>query len=193
MFLWTLEEAMENQNLQQIRDFADKAHGDQMRKYTPERYIVHPVRVMHTCAEYTRRLPVLAAALLHDVLEDTDTGAQEIMEFLTPLIGSEQARQTLHLVQELTDEYEKEKYPQWNRKKRKEMESRRLGKTSAEAQTIKYADILDNSREIMEHEPGFGIKFSKECLMSLEKMTKGNPELRGRALEAIQTNLRKGR
>lgn len=53
--------------LEQIRDFADKAHGEQMRKYTPERYIVHPVRVMKICREYTDDITVLAAALLHDV------------------------------------------------------------------------------------------------------------------------------
>jgi (p)ppGpp synthase/HD superfamily hydrolase len=54
-----------------ITDFADIAHGSQMRKYTPERYIVHPARVMRLCQEYTDDVTVLAAALLHDVLEDT--------------------------------------------------------------------------------------------------------------------------
>ncbi|WP_297333190.1 hypothetical protein [Flavobacterium sp.] len=34
--------------LHRIREYADDAHGSQMRKYTPERYIVHPVRVMET-------------------------------------------------------------------------------------------------------------------------------------------------
>ena len=35
-----------NEILAAIRKFADEAHGEQKRKYTPERYIVHPVRVM---------------------------------------------------------------------------------------------------------------------------------------------------
>ncbi|MBD0255325.1 MAG: metal-dependent phosphohydrolase, partial [Cytophagales bacterium] len=47
-----------------ITAFADRAHGQQMRRYTPERYIVHPVRVMELCREYTTDEAVLAAALL---------------------------------------------------------------------------------------------------------------------------------
>ena len=31
--------------LLKVKDFADRAHGEQMRKYTPERYIVHPERL----------------------------------------------------------------------------------------------------------------------------------------------------
>ncbi len=62
--------------LEKVKEFADNAHGDQMRKYTPDRYIVHPIRVMEICREYDSRLPVLAAALLHDVLEDTKVTEQ---------------------------------------------------------------------------------------------------------------------
>jgi (p)ppGpp synthase/HD superfamily hydrolase len=72
--------------LQQVRDFADKAHGGQMRKYTPERYIVHPVRVMNICREYTSDVTILAAALLHDVIEDTPVKKEEIREFLLTLL-----------------------------------------------------------------------------------------------------------
>ena len=66
------------EDLEKIRHFADQAHGGQLRKYTPERYIVHPVRVMETLKKYTDDLTVLAAALLHDVLEDTTTTILEI-------------------------------------------------------------------------------------------------------------------
>lgn len=65
--------------LEQIRDFADRAHGDQLRKYTPERYIVHPVRVMEQVQRITNDTTMLAAALLHDVLEDTATTADDIL------------------------------------------------------------------------------------------------------------------
>ena len=68
--------------LNTIRDYADTAHGTQMRKYTPERYIVHPIRVMETCRNYDSRLPILAAALLHDVLEDTPVTEAEMRDFL---------------------------------------------------------------------------------------------------------------
>ena len=47
-----------------------QAHKDQVRKGTHTPYIVHPVGVMLVCAEYTNSPETLAAALLHDVLED---------------------------------------------------------------------------------------------------------------------------
>lgn len=47
--------------LQKVKDFADNAHGEQRRKYTPEKYIVHPVRVMEICKRFTNDIPVLAA------------------------------------------------------------------------------------------------------------------------------------
>jgi len=35
--------------LKLVKEFADGAHGGQQRRYTKERYIVHPVRVMELC------------------------------------------------------------------------------------------------------------------------------------------------
>jgi guanosine-3',5'-bis(diphosphate) 3'-pyrophosphohydrolase len=57
---------------QQIRDFAEKVHGNQKRKYSGRPYIVHPVAVLQLCREHTNDTAILAAALLRDVLEDTD-------------------------------------------------------------------------------------------------------------------------
>src|SRR5437762_3381754 len=96
--------------------FAANAHGTQRRKYSDEPYIVHPVNVMRICMEYSEDISILAAALLHDVLEDTHVGRDEINGFLMPLIGKDQAKRTLKLVDELTDVYVKKTYPGWNRK-----------------------------------------------------------------------------
>ena len=68
--------------LNAITEFADRAHGEQMRKYVPDRYIVHPIRVMKLCREYTNDVATLSAALLHDVLEDTATTGEEIEQFI---------------------------------------------------------------------------------------------------------------
>lgn len=182
---------MEDKQLKEIRDFAAKAHGEQKRKYTGDPYIVHPERVMNICREHTRKGPILAAALLHDVLEDTQTTKDEIFEFLTQVMGYNSAQKTVHLVQELTDEYEKENYPNWNRAKRKHMESERLSKVSAEAQTVKYADITDNALEIVKEDPGFSRKYLQECKTMLLKMTKGHEKLRYQALKVVEENLKK--
>jgi (p)ppGpp synthase/HD superfamily hydrolase len=180
-----------NEVLKQIKDFADKAHGDQKRKYTPEPYIVHPERVMHLCQQYTSSLPVLAAALLHDVLEDTPVKQSELRQFLQSVMSEEEAAQTTQIVIELTDVYNKENYPRWNRRKRKQKEVNRIEQTSPDAQTIKYADIIDNCKEIATHDPEFAWVFLHECKMLLRRMPNGNIELLNQAKETVESCLRK--
>ncbi|WP_132051090.1 HD domain-containing protein [Pseudocnuella soli] len=163
--------------LQQVLDFAEAAHAGQTRKYTPERYMVHPIRVMEICSRYNNSVPVLAAALLHDVLEDTPVTSEELLRFLHTVMPPEDAETTIALVNDLTDEYTKERYPNWNRKKRKEEERERMRRISPYAQTIKYADILDNSHEITAADPQFAPRFLKECRMLLQAMPLGHAGL----------------
>ena len=171
--------------LLKIKEFADKAHGDQMRKYTPETYIVHPERVMLICREYMDDLTVQAAALLHDVLEDTPVKPEAIKSFLAALMPDAHAQKTLNLVVELTDVYIKSAYQQLNRRERKKLEAARLAKVSGAAQTIKYADLIDNAFDILKHDPQFGRKFIMEAQSLLKHMNKGNPELRDRAIKTL--------
>lgn len=174
--------------LAQVRSFADKAHGDQTRKYTPERYIVHPVRVMELCRQHHQTLAVLCAALLHDILEDTPVSRQEIYSFLIQCMPTDEAHQTIELVVELTDVYTKQNYPAWNRKKRRAAEAQRIAHTSADAQTIKYADIIDNCREIVQHDPDFARVFLRECRALLDVMPNGLPALYHLAKEQLQAS-----
>jgi len=60
-------------------DYANEKHGDQLRK-SGEPYITHPRDVAITLAEYQVDPNTLAAGLLHDVLEDTNTTYEEIKE-----------------------------------------------------------------------------------------------------------------
>ena len=172
--------------LEQIKEFADKAHGDQTRKYTPERYIVHPVRVMELCQQYTSSRPVLAAALLHDVLEDTDTSQQDMHRFLLSVMNGNEAAQTTQLVVELTDVFTKFRFPRWNRRKRKAKEAQRIEQTSADSQTVKYADIIDNCREIAVQDPEFAGLFLLECKLLLQKIPRGNAELYQQAMKTVE-------
>ena len=175
---------MEEQLLK-VKSFADEAHGEQMRKYTPERYIVHPERVMLICREYVTDIPVQAAALLHDVLEDTQVKVAEIEQFLKKLMPESQVKKTIELVEELTDVYIKKDYPHLNRKSRKALETTRLSKVSAAAQTIKYADLIDNAFDIIKHDPQFGRKYLSEARNLLMHMKNGNAELRERAIKTL--------
>lgn len=176
--------------LEKVIAFTDAAHGGQTRKYTPDRYIVHPVRVMEMLKDYTTDVSVLAAALMHDVLEDTPVKEEELHLFLVTLMGEERAERTVLLVKELTDVYVKAAYPGHNRRQRKAMELERLAKTSPEAQTIKYADIIDNCREIVTHDPSFALIFLSECSALLKRMRNGDAGLYEKARELVSANLK---
>jgi (p)ppGpp synthase/HD superfamily hydrolase len=175
--------------LKNIIEFADNAHGEQKRKYSPDKYIVHPIRVMETCRRVTNDPCILAAALLHDVLEDTDVTASEMERFLKTQMNDDMALRTLQLVIDLTDVYVKKDYPKLNRRSRKSKELIRLEKTSPDAQTIKYADIIDNSKEIVEHDPDFARVFLFECRTNLKKMDKGNQELYKEAINVVNGSI----
>lgn len=172
-----------------IIEFTDMAHGSQTRKYTPDRYIVHPVRVMETCREYTDKLPILAAAILHDVIEDTSLSPHDILQFLKSVMRDDDCNMTIQLVKELTDVYMKKDFPHLNRYTRKRMELERLRKISGDAQTIKYADILDNSIEIPQHDLSFAKRYLRECLDILLALDKGNLQLRQRAINLVKKEL----
>ena len=178
--------------LSHIISFADQAHGEQLRKYSPERYIVHPVRVMETCRKYTDDIAVLAAAILHDVLEDTAVKKEEIRNFLKDILTQNQADKTIRIVEELTDVFVKSKYPHLNRRQRKSKELERLKKISPEAQTIKYADILDNSIEIAEQDPEFAPVYLKESRNILKQLKNGDAELRSEVMHVLDELLKKG-
>jgi (p)ppGpp synthase/HD superfamily hydrolase len=172
--------------LEQVKDFADNAHGEQVRRYTKERYIVHPVKVMEICSEYTEDKTILAAALLHDVLEDTATTKEQLHNFLQGLMTEQEANRTVELVVELTDVFIKKDYPQWNRATRKAKEAARLEKTSGASQTVKYADIIDNCVDIATHdEDEFAPKFLKECRSLLKHIPKGDVRLYKRAVQTV--------
>ena len=175
--------------LDKIAAFADRAHGDQQRKYADERYIYHPLRVMKTCQDLGYPLPVLAAAILHDVLEDTTTTREEIKKFLLTVMSEADTDHTLSLVSELTDVYTKADHPQMNRRKRKAREGERLERVSAEAQTIKYADIMDNAKGMAENGADFAPIFLHECNTLLKKMKNGNEQLRKKALQVVQSEM----
>jgi guanosine-3',5'-bis(diphosphate) 3'-pyrophosphohydrolase len=91
----------------------------------------------------------------------------------------------------LTDVYIKAEYPKWNRRKRKDKEAARLANTSAEAQTVKYADIIDNAPEIAEKDPDFAKRFLPEYRALLRKITRGNAELHAIAVETVNSHLEK--
>ena len=64
-----------------VRDacaFATRMHGNQQRKYTGEPYVLHCLEVARMVAEIGGTATMIAAALLHDVVEDTDASIKDV-------------------------------------------------------------------------------------------------------------------
>ncbi|GBQ52311.1 HD domain-containing protein [Komagataeibacter sucrofermentans] len=125
--------------------FTAAAHAsiNQCRKYTGDPYIVHPRRVAQTVKQTGARDEVVAAALLHDVVEDTPVTLEEIR--------TEFGENVAALVEMVTDVSRPE---DGNRRVRKAMDRDHLALASAEGQTIKLADLIDNTASITRYDAG---------------------------------------
>jgi (p)ppGpp synthase/HD superfamily hydrolase len=159
-------------------EFARKAHEGQQRKYTNEPYIEHPQRVANIVSTVPHTEEMICAAYLHDVVEDTPVSHEDIEK----RFGKKVAR----LVHELTDEYMKEDYPDLNRKERKKRETTRQAEMSPEAKTIKLADVIDNTRDIIKHDKGFARRYIPEMEALVESLQGGNFKLLMQACYEVQ-------
>lgn len=149
------------QPLQKTLELATAAHGEQTRKYSNDLYITHPIRVAKRIEEEGGSECQIAAALLHDVIEDTEVTIEQLRVALHNIWTSQNAEHILKMVIELTDVFVKQDFPLLNRKSRKLLEARRLGGISKEAKQIKFADIKDNQDSIG-LDPGFAKVWNKE-------------------------------
>ena len=71
-----------------------------------------------------------------------------------------------------------------NRAERKRLEAIRLGSISDRAQTIKYADFLNNGEDILVQDPKFAKVYIREVAHDLEGMTR-NPALRQHVITRV--------
>ena len=147
--------------------FARDAHEGQLRRYSEGEYINHPVAVATMVFRRTKDVASTRAALLHDVVEDTDTTIEDIRA----AFGDEVAR----LVDGLTDVSKPE---DGNRAQRKKIDLDHLAKGCAKIHTIKLADLINNSESIMRHDPDFSKVFFIEMANLLEVLVLGDLELR---------------
>lgn len=170
--------------IEKARGFAHAAHDsiEQKRKYSGLPYWVHTDEVAEIVATVTDDPEVIAAAHLHDVLEDVNRPPYDLSTIID-LFGIRVGG----IVLDLTDEYTKENYPALNRARRKQGEARRLADVSYDAQTIKYADFVSNSEDIIHNDPNFAKTYLQEKRAILAIMDKGHPALFGRA--SAQVNL----
>jgi GTP diphosphokinase / guanosine-3',5'-bis(diphosphate) 3'-diphosphatase len=123
-------------------EFAAQKHRMQRRKDSDASpYINHPIALMHVlCIDGGIKEPViLAAAALHDTIEDTETTEEE----LRSLFGDEIAG----IVLEMTDD---KSLPKADRKR---LQIEHANHMSREAALVKLADKICNLRDVAANPP----------------------------------------
>lgn len=116
--------------------FAAERHRKQKRKgLVGDPYVNHLIEVVQllTHAEETDE-ELLAAAFLHDVVEDTDATLEEVESLFGARVRA--------IVEEVTDDIDLESHA------RKALEIQQAAIGSREAQTIKVADKISNLRAL---------------------------------------------
>jgi len=157
--------------------FATRVHKriDHRRKYSNQPYDVHLRAVAELVASVTDDAETIAAAWLHDTVEDTPATFHDI-----ELAFGSRVRL---LVAELTDV---SKPSDGNRAARKAIDCDHLSQASPEAKTVKLADLIDNCRDICRNDPHFGRVFIVEAAALLEVLTGGDPRLYQKATQTVQ-------
>lgn len=159
-----------------LLEFVKKMHGEQKRKYTGEPYWHHCVCVATIVSEFEN--DCFEVGLCHDLYEDTECDFNMLYKELCDIgYNPKFAYKVCTWVSELTDKYDKSDYPYFNRSKRKKLEAKRLHGISYQAQSVKYADLIDNTSSIVQFDKSFAEVYLKEKKEILEGMVFGNPVL----------------
>ena len=160
--------------------FAKEAHEriDHRRKYSNLSYTVHLDQVAKITATVTDDEEMIAAAWLHDAVEDTPATLEDIeREFGSPVAI---------LVRELTDV---SKPSDGNRAERKAIDKRHLAQASSRAQTIKLADLIDNCMDITKHDERFARVYISEMNALLSVLVNADEGLMSRACRTMEKSI----
>ncbi|HEX2223330.1 MAG TPA: HD domain-containing protein [Thermoanaerobaculia bacterium] len=146
-----------------VLHFAAAKHRDQRRKDPiASPYINHPIAV----AEVLARIggvtdPItIAAAILHDTVEDTETTLVELESLFGPEVRA--------VVAEVTDDKSLPK------RERKRLQVEQAPGASERAKLVKLADKICNVRDVIHHPPpGWPLERRREYLDWSEKVAAG--------------------
>ena len=135
--------------------YADEKHKNQLRK-SGEPYIIHPLAVAEIVAEMGLDTDAIAAALLHDCLEDTDASFEELSRMFSQTIA------------ELVEGVTKLTRVQYSTMEEQQMENLRkmfmAMSKDIRVILIKIADRLHNTRTLQYQTPAKQISKSMETM-----------------------------
>lgn len=164
------------------RRYASKAHAsiDQRRKYTNDPYIVHPQAVANIVSSVPHTEEMLAAAWLHDTVEDTPTTINDIVQHF----GNDVAELVAMLTNVSDDAQE-------SRIQKKNLDRQHSARANASAKTIKLADLIDNLRSLVTHDPDFAKTYLVEKRLLLAVLKEGDATLWRQAEHIIKESLQR--
>lgn len=159
--------------VQQACLFAQEKHSEQTRKFTYQPYILHPLEMACVLSQIPEIEPeAMAAALLHDVVEDCGVSLQEIEK----KFGLKVAQYVYYL----TDPAKPE---DGNRAVRMDINFAHFKQAPFIVKNIKMTDLLSNSRSIVLCDANFALVY----VPTLERTTQYLKE--NQNIEAISLEL----
>lgn len=120
--------------------FAVKAHSGTERRGKGFPYIVHPMEAVAIVATMTSDQELLAAAALHDTIEDTEVTVEDLRAEFGERIASLVASESDSIHEGISEE------ESWHRRKKEGID--RLRSASREVKIVALGDKLSNMRAI---------------------------------------------
>lgn len=120
--------------------FAVKAHSGTERRGKGFPYVVHPMEAMEIVASITPDQELLAAAALHDVVEDSGVTVEQLREIFGKRIADLVASESDAFEDGVSEE------DSWHQRKQAAID--RLARASRDAKIVALGDKLSNMRAI---------------------------------------------
>lgn len=135
--------------LARAKSFAEIKHQNQYRKNTNIPYVTHPIAVAEKVMPFTQDIEVIAAAYLHDTLEDTQTTEIELEQLFGPRVAK--------LVCELTSDK-----TQIEKMGKAKYIAAKINHMSSHARLIKFCDRWDNVSDLTRTPQEFAKRYAHE-------------------------------
>jgi (p)ppGpp synthase/HD superfamily hydrolase len=127
--------------LAQAIHFADRAHLQQVRKFTNLPYITHPLAVGELVRSHGGTEAQVIAAILHDTVEDTEISIGDVLR----AFGQPVARLVAAMTKPHPYDYD--------------MDVHFWSLAPAEACLIRLADIVDNTNDVVDLNPHYAATY----------------------------------
>ena len=135
------EKKIDTKLLDSAIKFAVDAHSGTERRGKDFPYIVHPMEAVSIVATITSDQEILAAAVLHDVIEDTKITKEDLINEFGDRIANLVASETDLIIDN------KSEIDSWV--ERKEYAIKRLAKLDRDAKIVSLGDKLSNARAML--------------------------------------------